>query len=251
MGKASRNRRRAAAVKARRTKSGSPFWYAATGVIIIVGVIAIAMSRGSNAAVAPFANTDHWHAALGVNVCGTWLPNTPAFENRAGTSVRAGLHSHADGLMHIHPYSSDEAGKRATVGLFLKYGGWKVTSDQLQVWDTNKPHKNGEKCDGKPAKVRWSVNGKERTGNPGAYRAQQGDVVALAFLPAGQKIGTPPQAKDLATPSDTGASATTTPTPSSESTGGSTVPGATSATTTPGSTTAPTGATTTPPTSAP
>ena len=56
--------------------------------------------------------SDHWHAYLGVNVCGTWLPER-ARRSRTGRtkpSVRAGLHSHGDGLMHIHPFSSDEAG---------------------------------------------------------------------------------------------------------------------------------------------
>jgi hypothetical protein len=225
VGKASRNRRRAAAVKARRTRSGSPIWYAATGLVIIVGVIAVAMSRGGSGETAPIANQDHWHAALGANICGTWLPNAPAFEDRAGTSLRAGLHSHADGLMHIHPFSSDEAGKFATVGRFLDYGGWKASDSELRLWD-NQDHKNGAKCDGKPAEVRWSVNGKERSGNPGGYHPQNQDVVALAFLPKGTKIGTPPQAKDLKSPSDVAPSGTTAPlgasTPSSAAPGAST-----------------------------
>jgi hypothetical protein len=229
VGKASRNRRRAAAVKARRTRSGSPVWYAATGAIIVIGVIAIALSRGSNAQVAPFANQDHWHAALGVNVCGTWLPNAPAFEFRGGpnvgSGVRAGLHSHDDGLMHIHPYSSDEAGKNATVGTFWDYGGWKLGENSFTAWD-GVEHKNGGKCKGKTAEVRWQVNGKEKSGNPAGYRPQQSDVVVIAFLPQGQKIGTPPQAASLANPSDLPPSAQP----------GTTVPGETTA---PGATTAP------------
>ena len=52
--------------------------------------------------------------------------NVPSFENQAGTDKRAGLHSHGDGLMHIHPFTEDEAGDAATVGRFFDYGGWQV-----------------------------------------------------------------------------------------------------------------------------
>jgi hypothetical protein len=241
VGKASRNRRRAAAVKARRTRSGSPFWYALTGVIVVVGVIAVILSRGSAGETAPIANQDHWHAALGVDVCGTWLPNAPAFEERAGTSIQAGMHSHADGLMHIHPYSSDEAGKHATVGQFLKEGGWSVSTSQLKVWD-GKTHKNGEKCGGKAAKVRFTVNGKERSGNPSSYHPKDGDVVALAFLPEGKKIGTPPQASAVPNDVEPGAqtplsNAPSTTTPATAAPPSTTTPATTSATTAPPSST--------------
>jgi hypothetical protein len=149
------------------------------------------------------------------------------------------MHSHADGLMHIHPYSSDEAGKHATVGQFLKEGGWKVSSDSLQVWD-NKTHKNGQKCDGKEATVRYAVNGDEKDGNPGSYHPEDGDVVAIAFLPKDAKIGTPPQAS--AVPNDVEPSAQTTlpgasglPEAPSTTTPGATTPGSTTAgSTTPG-----------------
>jgi hypothetical protein len=243
VGKASRNRRRAAAVKARRTRSGSPFWYAVTGVIVIVGVIAVIFSRGSAGETAPIANQDHWHAALGVNVCGTWLPNAPAFEQRAGTSIQAGMHSHADGLMHIHPYSSDEAGKHATVGQFLKEGGWSVSSSQLKVWDS-KTHKNGEKCNGKTAKVRYSVNGEERSGSAASYHPKDGDVVALAFLPDGTKIGTPPQASAVPNDVEPGAqtplsNAPSTTTPAPGAAPSSTTPATTTPATTPATSAAP------------
>jgi len=67
---------------------------------------------------------DHWHVALGVDDCGTWVPNwkwppgntaqgAPA---RAGSNGRkyAGLHSHDDGLIHMEAASSDETGAHAT-----------------------------------------------------------------------------------------------------------------------------------------
>jgi hypothetical protein len=243
-------------VKARRTRTGSSFWYAATGVIVIVGALLVVMSRGSNAQEPPLANKDHWHAALGVNVCGTWLPNAPQFEYRDGsTTVRAGLHSHGDGLMHIHPFSSDEAGNRATVGQFLEYGGWSVSEDEIDAWD-NAVHRNGQECDGKQASVRWSVNGDEKSGNPADFQPKDADVVAIAFLPEGEEIGTPPSAGATPTDLPAGEGASPGATVPGATVPGATVPGQTSAptgTTVPGATAAPTTAapTTAAPTSAP
>ncbi len=82
----------------------------------------------------PYFNQDHWHVALGVNVCGQWLANPPEFETRSVRgNVRAGIHSHGDGLIHLHPFSSDEAGERATLRTFLEFGGW-IDGDGLSLW---------------------------------------------------------------------------------------------------------------------
>jgi hypothetical protein len=152
---------------------------------------------------APYANTDHWHAALGVNVCGRWLANAPAFEDREGTSLHAGLHSHGDGLVHVHPFYAAEAGANATLGRFLEYGGWFAGTDRLRLWDAQ-IHTSGNGCAGKPARVRWSVDGRERHGDPSRLRLENQQVIVLAFLPPDAPIGTPPQVKALAGPGDQG-----------------------------------------------
>jgi hypothetical protein len=71
---------------------------------------------------------DFWTAALGVRVCGAWLANAPA------AGLETGVHSHGDGLVYVHPFEPDEAGDKATLGLFLERGGWKVSADRLQLW---------------------------------------------------------------------------------------------------------------------
>ncbi len=45
---------------------------------------------------------DHIHAAMDIYVCGQHEPKLPQFE--------AGIHSHGDGLMHMHPQVSGEEG---------------------------------------------------------------------------------------------------------------------------------------------
>jgi hypothetical protein len=145
----------------------------------------------------PVAHGDHWHAAFGVNVCGEWMDDVPEFHNRADTPDRAGLHSHGDGFVHVHPYADDEAGSHATLGRFVEYGGWELSEHAFRLWD-GEDHRDGDECDGVPARVRWSVDGRERAGDPAAYPVQDGDVIALAFLPEGEPIGTPPSASRVA-----------------------------------------------------
>jgi len=151
---------------------------------------------------------DHWHAAIAVNVCGEWLPSPPEFHPRAGEAgINAGLHSHADGLIHVHPFASDETGANATVGRFIDYGGWTLSADELDLWD-GVPRTNGEPCTTGPStglgKLQWKVgshnepwpSGPTRTGDPARYVPRNGDIVALYFLPEGSPLPEPPGAND-------------------------------------------------------
>jgi hypothetical protein len=230
MGKSSRTKRRSSVRSARRARSGV-WWYVLAAVVIVAGVGTILLSRSpSGADTPPIVNKDHWHAAIGVNVCGQWMENAPTFEDAEG------IHTHGDGLIHIHPFLTRAAGKKATVGLYFKLGGWKASDDSFTLWD-GKTHQTGDKCDGKPAEVRWELNGKPQTGKITDLRPQNGDIIALALLPKGEKIGTPPSASELAAPSDLP--------------GGTPVPSDTTPTTTGAGATPPTSATGTAPTSSP
>ena len=99
-----------------------------------------------------------------------------------------GIHAHGDGLIHIHPFVTGEAGKRATVGKFLEYAGLDASSDSFTMND-GQTHKTGDECDGTPATVRWSLNGEEQGGNISSYHPKDQDVIALALLPEGEDIG--------------------------------------------------------------
>jgi hypothetical protein len=57
---------------------------------------------------------DHIHQAFGVNVCGEWKPDIPEFESPVG------IHTHGDGVLHIHPFSQLGVGANATLGRFLE-----------------------------------------------------------------------------------------------------------------------------------
>lgn len=198
MGKASRKKR---PVKAKARK-GSLGFTVAIVLIVVMGIAGIALSRGGDGNAADEAGVkigEHWHATVGVNLCGTWQANTPPYESATG------LHSHGDGFMHIHPFSSAGAGKNAKVGMFFSQADEKVAANELKIGEEQ--YKEGDACenlDKKPGRVRWSVNGEERTGNPGDYVPNDRDVVAIAFLPDGVDIGTPPTASSGSNPSDIG-----------------------------------------------
>lgn len=71
---------------------------------------------------------DHWHAAFGLRVCGEFLPNLQADLDPLG------IHSHQDGVIHIHPFFEESAGKNATLGLFFDSVGIEVSgNDSVQI----------------------------------------------------------------------------------------------------------------------
>jgi hypothetical protein len=184
----------------RKTKTGTVVFGIVIAILVVAGVVAVVASMGGSDD-GP-AVGDHWHAALGVDICGEFLPNAPSFEERAGTEERAGLHSHGDGLMHLHPFVEDEAGGNATVGRFFEYGGGLVTEERIVAWDDTDVA-SGQSCpDGRVAAIRWSVNGEEQSGNPGDYVPEDGDVITIAFLPEGEPIPEPPSKETLPNPVD-------------------------------------------------
>ena len=200
MGKASRKKGHVKA-KARRNNKG--FVVILAAIFVVFGaLITLAVkdkhSGNASSAKGPGAKIgDHWHAAIGINFCGTWQANLPQYE------ATTGVHSHGDGYMHIHPFSAAGAGRNANVGLFYSQAGDKVTATQIKF--AKQTYQNGDTCDAlgkKPGLVRWTVNGQEKTGNPAAYVPNDRDVVALAFVPKDTDIGTPPVALAGGGPSD-------------------------------------------------
>ena len=229
----SRNRYARAQARARyrkpKRRGGSFGWNMGIALVAVVGIALLiwtVASRREEAQAAPRAGNpttgeagDHWHASLDVNVCGQWLNPAPEFETRADSSeIRVGIHSHGDGLVHIHPFNSSESGGSATLGRFLDYGGWSASSDSFDLWPGSdgqpQQEKNGDECttpEGAKAKgtLTWYVNGKKQSGNPGDYQPKDQDKIVLAFEPAGTTLealeataGPPPNQQNLQSPVD-------------------------------------------------
>ncbi len=140
MGKASSAKKVARAARAGgRVKSGQPRSLLFPGVLTLVVVLGVALvvyaradRRDQDLGGVPQLG-DHIHMAIGANVCGEFLPDVPEFESEVG------IHTHGDGVLHIHPFSQLGVGANATLARYLQDaregGGLDVSlSDSKLTW---------------------------------------------------------------------------------------------------------------------
>ena len=115
---------------------------------------------------------DHWHASYEVSVCGKVLP---PFGGSPG-----GVHTHGDGLFHIHPRTGSEAGSNANLALFFDSVGGTLRDDGLTL-PFGETYTNGDLCpDGQPGQFSVTVNGVVQE-TLSTYAPQDGDEVSIAF----------------------------------------------------------------------
>ena len=122
MGKASSSKKVARAARAGgRVSSGQPrglLFPSILTLIVVLGVSLIVYARNerSNEDLGGVPQlSDHIHQALAVNICGTEKPVVPEWEPSP-----IGIHTHGDGVMHIHPFSQLGVGFNATLGRFIE-----------------------------------------------------------------------------------------------------------------------------------
>jgi hypothetical protein len=117
------------------------------------------------------------------------------------TSDALGIHTHKDGVIHIHPFVSAAAGRNATLGVFfdqvaLQISDTKLTLPNGQVFEEGVTKCQGGK-DGIVEIAQWSSATDAANGaRPNAVftsgfrniRMQNRQAYTIAFLPAGQQI---------------------------------------------------------------
>ena len=121
MGKASSSKKVQRAARAGgRVSSGQPRSLLFPGVltlIIVLGVALVVYARNDRLQDdldgVPQLD-DHIHQAFGVYVCGEWKLDIPEFESQIG------IHTHGDGVVHIHPHSQLGVGANATLGRYFE-----------------------------------------------------------------------------------------------------------------------------------
>jgi hypothetical protein len=236
--------------------------------IAVVGAALIVYSRASipNQNIPPTVE-DHWHASYGFYACDEWLPDLQGNkeeQDSAGQLIsdgfrRTGIHSHNDGVIHWHPYTSAATGRNAKLGVFLDVYGIKLSDDKLEL-----PADQGgavyeegvTKCidaDGKSVDGEIVVYAFDAFDTPDKYTTyitnfddvrlmQDGMAFSVVFAPAGSKPELPPSAASL--PELGAVDGGTTGQPTTTVAGDSTVPGE-STTTVAGATTVPSSSTTT------
>jgi hypothetical protein len=179
MGKASSAKKVARAARAggstkrERPKVGFPI---AVFAIVVLGTSLVVFARTSRepASAAPpsYLNSDHWHAAYGVYVCDSFLPTwVDAIEDRDG------IHTHGDGVIHIHPFSGAASGDRARLSVFAEQVGVTFTDDGFTAPDGTE-YKDGYDCNGQPAQVsvvKWFPDDPTRPGE--VYESNFNNIV--------------------------------------------------------------------------
>ena len=241
MGRASSSKKvaRAARVSGKRGAPRNFLWPAVMGLVVLVGVALIVVSLPDGADATPPRIGDHWHAPVGVYLCGEFEPSPVEARPDA-----CGIHTNSDGLIHIEPFSSAYTGRRANLGAFAEYVAMEIGEDSLKLAGREELE-NGDDCGGSPGRVQvkvWSgtddTEGRILEGDPSDYALQDGDIVTIAFVSEGAdvpqppSVGTSPTAGEQTEPTtDPGVpvESTVPPTESTEST----VPGETTETTAP------------------
>jgi len=221
-------------------------WYSSMALVVVLGVAGVVYSRDQRiqqlAGGGPHPNgRDHWHAAYAIDICGQVQPNL--VEDASIISAH-GLHTHADGLVHVEPFvtgSSADTGKHATLARFLAGApGLKLTHNQVR-YPGGKLYKNGDKCANRPGTVQIRVwpdaKGTNSTTltDAGKIRIRDGMAITIAFVSGTQDVPKPASIPRLAEPSAAEPSASTATTaPAGAGTGATQPPGA-STTAPPGS----------------
>jgi hypothetical protein len=95
----------------------------------------------------PIAGEDHWHAAYGIWTCDEFVPPL----GDVGMD-EFGIHTHTDGLIHIHPFFEDAAGENAVLGVFAHQIAVEL-DDGAFALPTGETFETGDECEGAPGDV--------------------------------------------------------------------------------------------------
>ncbi len=182
---------------------------------MLIGAVSVgyvATQRESNVGIRPIQGVDHWHAAYSIYNCGQFAPVIQDAEHGAG------VHSHQDGIVHVHPSSPQGSGTNATIGVFFEAASAELGDDTFNFGATDgNPTTLSEEagCNGEPATLQvafWDNALAAQQGDPPdrivtedlANVRFMGDIGAftVALVPEGTEIPPPETIDNLATLSD-------------------------------------------------
>lgn len=106
---------------------------AAIALVVVLGIVLIFIARDERAENAPRGAPtlqDHWHSAYNIYVCDEISPTS--YPNDS-VEDDTGLHTHGDGLIHIHPFVSTVSAQFATVGAFMNESELEFDDETLEL----------------------------------------------------------------------------------------------------------------------
>lgn len=186
--------------------------------VLVIGLGTIVYARQTQPETSPPTTNDHWHAAYGFSFCDqpefTQLvgakEETDANGNLISTAfLRTGVHSHEDGVIHWHPYTSAAVGNRARLGVFFDVYDIEVTDEAIRfpAEQGGQEYVEGETtCDGQPGEIRvvvWDNFGDAGAGTTYVSNFddiridRDGMVFSIAFQPKDADVSKPPWAPNL------------------------------------------------------
>lgn len=113
-------------------------------LVVVLGALLVFWARTDREATSAPRVGDHWHSVYDVYVCDTFRSKIVLETDPNG------IHSHGDGLLHIHPFNKLASGRDATLGEFFSAFGGSI-DDQSFVLDTGETVIEGFECDGELA----------------------------------------------------------------------------------------------------
>jgi len=159
--------------------------------LFVVGLLALGAC--SAAGLHHPAVGDHWHSAYGIYVCDHFL--TP-IQNINDVD---GIHTHGDGLIHVHPFNSKTTGANANLAAFARATGLTLT-DTTIAHDEFGSVKAGDACNGKPMHLEVAVWDSATATTPtihikdlaGVALDRDLSVITIAAVPDGVQPPKPP-----------------------------------------------------------
>ncbi|HZP25579.1 MAG TPA: cupredoxin domain-containing protein [Dehalococcoidia bacterium] len=158
-----------------------PPWAPVVGVMVIVfgilaGIFIFRQTTGD-----PKVG-QHWHARYEVTICGTRQAPIPTFEDPEG------VHTHGDGVIHIHPFNADGEGDGARLVKFFEYAGGVLAKNELRMPGETKTYISGQPCaEGQdPAVVQVFLTrdlGEVKLDNFTNFIPHDGDSVRIVYGP--------------------------------------------------------------------
>ena len=115
----------------------------AVALVVVLGSLLVIWARTDREATSAPRVGDHWHSVYDIYVC-------DSFRSKVVLETASnGIHSHGDGLLHIHPFNKLASGRDAVLGEFFSAFGGRI-DDASVVLDTGEVLVEGVDCDGQP-----------------------------------------------------------------------------------------------------
>ena len=115
----------------------------AVALVVVLGSLLVVWARIDREATSAPRVGDHWHSTYDIYVCDSYRSKIVLETDPNG------IHSHGDGLLHIHPFNKLASGRDAVLGEFFSAFGGRI-DDASVLLDTGEELVEGADCGGQP-----------------------------------------------------------------------------------------------------